>query len=83
MAGWCALDERLKDLYRIPKQNLPQDVYLLELAEHCAYLEERVRVFIEGLPEEDRVMLESYLDVRDELEYQSVKTALRFSKYVR
>lgn len=77
------MDERLKDLYQIPKQSLPQDVYLLELAEHCAYLEERVRDLIEGLPAGKRTVLESYLDVRDELEYQSVRTARRLSKHVR
>ena len=62
---------------------MPQDVYLQELAEQCARLEERVRALAEKLSDNDRQLLEGYLDLRDELEYQSVKTALRFSKYVK
>jgi hypothetical protein len=77
------MDERLNDLYYAPRQYLPQDVYLQELAEQCARLEERVRALAEKLSENDRQLLEGYLDLRDELEYQSVKTALRFSKYVK
>lgn len=56
---------------------------MLDLAEHCAHLEARVRGIMEKLSPEDRETLESYLDMRDELEYQSVKTALRYSKYVK
>lgn len=77
------MDERLNDLFYAPRQYLPQDVYLQDLAEQCAHLEERVRVLAEKLSDDDRELLECYLDLRDELEYQSVKTALRFSKYVK
>lgn len=77
------MNEKLADLYQIPEQSLPQDMYLLDLAEHCAHLEARVRVLAERLPDAERELLESYLDIRDELEYQSVKLALRFSKYVK
>lgn len=55
----------------------------MDLAEECAYMEERVRALMVKLPARDRELLESYLDIRDELEFQSVKTALRFSKYVK
>ncbi len=77
------MNERLYDIYRIPKQSSPQDLYLLDLAEQCAHLEIRVHKLMEGLTESDRETLKSYLDIRDELEYQSVKTALKFSKYVK
>ena len=77
------MDERLNDLYDAPGQYLPQDVYLQDLAEQCAHMEERVRALAEKLSDDDRELLECYLDLRDELEYQSVKTALRFSKYVK
>lgn len=77
------MDERLNDLYKAPRQFVPQDVYLQDLAEQCACLEERVRTMAEKLSDEDRELLEGYLDLRDELEYQSVRTALRFSKYVK
>ena len=77
------MDERLYDLYRIPQNSLPQDIYLMDLAEECAHMEERVRAWMCKLPADERELLESYLDIRDELEFQSVKTALRFSKYVK
>ena len=77
------MDERLNDLYHIPQQSLPQDIYLMDLAAECAHMEERVRAFMDRLPAPDRELLKSYLDIRDELEFQSVKTALRFSKYVK
>jgi len=77
------VNEKLKDLYQIPERVLPQDLYLQDLAEQCAHLEERIRALAGKLPAEDRDVLENYLDVRDELEFQSVKTALRFSKYVK
>ena len=55
----------------------------MDLAEECAHMEERVRAWMRKLPAAERELLESYLDIRDELEFQSVKTALRFSKYVK
>jgi len=76
------VEERLNDLYDAPGQYLPQDVYLQDLAEQCAGLEARVRALAEQLSAEDRLLQESYIDRRDELEYQSVRAALRFSKYV-
>ena len=77
------MNDGLKDLYQIPQRSLPQDIYLMDLAEECAYLETRVRELMSRLSTCDRELLESYLDMRDELEYQSVKVALRFSKYVK
>lgn len=77
------MEERLQDLYRIGKDISPQDAYLLDLADQCAHLEMRVRDIAENLPIFDRQVLESYLDMRNELEYQAVKTALRFSKNVK
>lgn len=77
------MNDSLKELYQIPERVVPQDGYLLDLAEQCARLEEQVREIADKLPREDREIWEDYLDMRDELEYQSVKTALRFSKYVK
>ena len=77
------MEERIRDLYRLPEGVLPQDVYLLDLAEQCAQLEVRVREMMENLSGHDRGILESYLELRDELEYQTVKAALRFSKNVK
>lgn len=46
-------------------------------------MEARVRGLIERLPATERELMESYLDMRDELEFQSIKTALRFGKYIK
>ena len=77
------MNDQLKDLYRIPPQSLPQDIYLMDMAEECAHMEERVKEMMQRLSASDRELLKSYLDIRDELEFQSVKIALRFSKYVK
>ena len=46
-------------------------------------MEEQVRRLGKKLSDKDWETIASYLDIRDELEYQSVKQALRFSKYVK
>ena len=74
------MDDRLRDLYTLPSCALPQDAYLLEISEHCARLEERLRSVAAKLNEQDRLIVESYIDMRDELEFQSVKAALKFGK---
>lgn len=77
------MNERLKDLYWMAEDVSPQDVYLLDLVEQCAHMEMRVREMMEKCSVHDRQILECYLDLRDELEFQTVKTALRYSKNVK
>ena len=77
------MKDRLKDLYWVAADVSPQDIYLQDLAEQCAHMEMRVRELMENLSMHDRQILESYLELRDELEFQTVKTALRYSKNVR
>lgn len=74
------MDSRLRDLYTLPDLQMEQEIYLLDLSEQCAYLEERLRYWMETLPEQQKQLLESYIAARDELEFQSVKRALRFGK---
>ena len=77
------MDERLTDLYEIPEYILPQDIYLLDLSEQCARLEEQVRAIAGRLPRKERKIMEAYLDIRDELEFQSVKVAMQFGKHLK
>ena len=77
------MDSRLKNLYTIPEQVVEQDIYLLDLSEQCAVLEERVRNLARTLPPEQRSLLEDYLFLRDELEFQSVKVAMQFGKHLK
>ncbi len=74
------MDPRLSDLYRLPQDLTEQDIYLMDLASHCAYLETQVRAIVDSLPPNEQAILESYLDARDELEFQSVKRALKIGK---
>ena len=77
------MDSRLTDLYRIPERVVPQDIYLLDLSEQCAVLEERVRALAQSLPGDQRQTIEAFLELRDELEYQSVKTAMAYGKHLK
>ncbi len=74
------MDERIKDLYAIPNITKYEDVCLQTLRENCIVLEERLRNMAERLSDNDRQIIEAYLDVRDELEFETVKTALRWGK---
>lgn len=77
------MDDRLAELYRIPEHVLPQDLYLMDLSEHCARLEERVLDIVSRLPRKQRETVEAYLQIRDELEFQSVKVAMQFGKHLK
>ena len=74
------MDQRLEDLYHIPNIADYEDTCLQTLRENCEVLENQIRELADRLPEHDRQIVEAYLDVRDELEFQSVKTALRWGK---
>ena len=74
------MDNRLCDLYQIPDNIIPQDIYMQDLSEHCAHLEERVRDIIGTLPDTQRQLIEAYIEMRDELEFQSVKLAIKYGK---
>ena len=77
------MDERLADLYHIPEYVLPQDLYLVDLSEQCARMEERVRDIASRLPPKEKQIIEAFLDIRDELEFQSVKVAMQFGKHLK
>lgn len=74
------MDQRLEVLYEIPNIADYEDTCLQTLRESCASLENQLQELSEQLPEHDRQIIEAYLNIRDELEFQSVKTALRWGK---
>ena len=74
------VDERLVDFYHLSEIETFEDVHLQTLRENCAVLEESVRDMLQRLPDADCQILEAYMDMRDELEFQTVKTALRWGK---
>lgn len=74
MQDWC------KDLYNAVDVEKFQDVHLQAMWEECASLEEKVYAVLDKLSTEDRQIVELYIDMRNDLEYESVKTALRWAK---
>ena len=78
--GGIRMDDRIKALYAIPNIADYEDVCLQELRENCSALETQVAELVQQLPQHDRCVIEAYLDIRDELEFQTIKTALRWGK---
>ena len=78
--GVIAMDRRLSDLYTLADPQEQQDLYLLELRDHCARLEYQLLEAAEQQSFEWQMMIEGYIAVRDELDFQSVRAALRFAK---
>lgn len=76
----CVMEDRIVDLYRVPNVEEYEDMHLMTLREQCLALEEKLERVKECMPLSDRQVLESYLDMRNELEFQSVKAALRWGK---
>lgn len=68
------------DLYKAPHINEYADLNLLDLSEYCAALEERVYAIAKVLPTGQRQIIEAYISARDDLEIETVKTALRWGK---
>jgi len=74
------MNEDIINLYKLPDINKYEDVHLLALSEQCATLEERVLTLIKTLPKQDRLMIEDYIQTRNDLEFETFKTALRWGK---
>lgn len=75
------MDERIADLYKVPNVEQYEDLHLLSLSETCAVLEEKVLKILQTLPENKRQIIQAYIYARDDLEVESVKTALRWGKH--
>lgn len=68
------------DMYRLPDIANHEDVHLLALRENCAVLEMQLQEVMDRLPDQDRYILAAYIGMRDDLEVETVKTALRLGK---
>lgn len=75
------MNQPLLDFYRIPNIQAHEDIDLLALSESCAALEERVCEVIKELPEHKRLIVEEYINTRNDLELETFKTALRWGKH--
>lgn len=74
------MEERIQDLYKLPNITDYEDIHLQTLYESCAVMEERLGAVKERMSDYDRYILESYIDLRNDLEFQSIQTALRWEK---
>ena len=77
----CCTVERIQGIYSIPNISEYEDTSLQVLRENCVVLEVKLRDMAEKMSDADRCTIEAYLDARDELEFQMIKTALRWGKH--
>ena len=73
------MDNRLSQLCDLPYPYDAQNQLILELREECQRLEYSLLDAAEEFSQ-FKILLESYIAARDELEFQSIKVALRFGK---
>ena len=74
------MDDRLRELYRVPNRKEYENLHLETLRENCAVLEERGLAIARILPEQKLQVIEEYIHSRDDLEVETVKMALRWGK---
>ena len=74
------MKDPIMNLYRLPNVDEYTDVHLLTLSEHCTMLEEQVYAIAKTLPLQKRHVIEAYISTRNDLEVETVKTALRWGK---
>ena len=74
------MNATILDLYKLPNIHHFEDISLLTLSEHCAILEQRVLNIAQSLPPSDQQIIEDFIHTRDDLEEETVKTALRLGK---
>ena len=74
------MNEEITNLYKLPDIDKYENVHLLTLSEQCATLEERVLALTKTLPKQSRLIVEEYIQTRNDLEFETFKTALRWGK---
>ena len=74
------MDGQVADLYHLPDIEQYTDLHLLALSESCTVLEEQVCQIAKSLPDKQRQIIEAYISTRNDLELETVKTALRWGK---
>lgn len=74
------MKERLYDFYHGLGISECEDVRLLTLREQCDTLEYQIDDILNRISDHDRYIIEAYIDLRNDLEVESIKTALRLGK---
>ena len=74
------MNERLVDLYNLDIMRHLESVHLPSLVAKCDALEQCVYEIAKSLSEEKRTAIQNYIDMRNNLEFETVKAAMRYSK---
>lgn len=74
------MDGQVADIYHLPDIEQYTDLHLLALSDDCSVLEEQVIQIANSLPEKQRQIIAAYISIRNDLEFETVKTALRWGK---
>ena len=74
------MKERLSDFYNAMGIDAYEDMHLLSLREQCDELERQIFEMLENLGEHDKYIIEAYIQYRNDLEVESIKTAIRLGK---
>ena len=74
------MENGITDLYQLPNITEYEDVHLLTLWENCVSLEEQLEAVKDRMSDYDRQLLECYINMRNDLEQETVKAAIRWGK---
>ena len=77
------MNDPLLDFYKLPDISKFEDFHLMTLGEQCDVLEEKLRKIMVQLPENDRMIFEDYLNMRNDLEVATIRAAIRWGKACR
>ena len=74
------MEDILEDFYKLPNIGKYENVSLQALSEQCSVYEEKVRSLMSCLSQSDKEILETYITLRNDLEIETFKAALRWGK---
>lgn len=74
------MTDEVRNLFAMPESVLPQDIYLMDLLNQCSAMESRVLMIAGKLSDEERQIIELYIDLRNEVELYSMRQAMRYGK---
>lgn len=74
------MEDILQDFYNLPNIEKYESICLQTLSEQCNAYEEKVCAIMSHLSDQDRQILQIYIDLRNDLEIETFKTALRRGK---
>lgn len=74
------VNNQLEDFYKLPNIREYEDLCLQSLSEQCAAYEEKVYGMMSRLSQRDKEVLETYITLRNDLEAETFKVALRWGK---